>query len=84
MHDTPPPTREHTMAILLLSNSSGTVTAAVSTSPAPSLPPAGRTSTLLPVRNLGDCGDCGSELAVLVNDKGEVRTTFCEYCEYGF
>jgi hypothetical protein len=72
------------MAILLISNSTGTVTATVTVSPAPVLPPAGRMHTPLPARDLGECEDCGSELAALKNDKGEVRTTFCEYCEFGY
>ncbi|MER5697825.1 hypothetical protein ACWDBO_37015 [Streptomyces mirabilis] len=72
------------MAILLISNASGSVTATVNVSPAPVLPPAGRMSTPLPATNLGECEDCGSELVALKNDKGEVRTAFCEYCEFGF
>ncbi|MCX4458594.1 hypothetical protein OOK58_42555 [Streptomyces sp. NBC_01728] len=72
------------MAILLISNASGSVTATVNVSPAPVLPTAGRMTTPLPVTNLGECEDCGSDLAPLINNKGEVRTAFCEYCEFGF
>ncbi|MCX4458600.1 hypothetical protein OOK58_42585 [Streptomyces sp. NBC_01728] len=25
--------------------------------------------------------DCGAELSPLIGDNGEVRTTFCEYCD---
>jgi hypothetical protein len=71
------------MAILLISNRTGTVTATVNVSPAPVLPPAGRMSTPLPATNLGECEDCGAELTALTNNKGEVRNAFCEYCEYG-
>ncbi|PWI15988.1 hypothetical protein DI272_18825 [Streptomyces sp. Act143] len=71
------------MAILLISNSTGTVTATVNVSPAPVLP-AAPVSTPLPVTDFGVCGDCGEDLVPLTNNKGEVRTTFCEYCEFGF
>ncbi|WP_327345948.1 hypothetical protein [Streptomyces europaeiscabiei] len=53
------------------------------TTPAPTLPPAGRMATPLPATDLGTCEDCESELTALTNNAGEVRTTFCEYCEFG-
>lgn len=43
-HTTSTP-REHPMAILLISNASGSVTATVNVSPAPVLPPAGQMTT---------------------------------------
>lgn len=72
------------MAILLISNSTGTVTATVNVSPAPVLTPAKPVSTPIPANNLGECEDCGAELTALINNKGEVRNAFCEYCEFGF
>lgn len=72
------------MATLLITNSTGTVTATVNVSPAPVLPPASRMTTPLPARDLGECDDCGAELTALINNKGEVRNAFCEYCEFGF
>jgi hypothetical protein len=74
-YDTPPTTREHTMAIYLLNTSAGPVdltTLPLPTAPAPAAPTAGP---------LGDCGECGTELVALTGDNGEIRTTFCEYCD---
>ncbi|QNT94915.1 hypothetical protein HEP81_04642 [Streptomyces griseofuscus] len=72
------------MAILLISNSTGSVTATVNASPAPVLTPAKPVTTPIPATGLGECEDCRSELVALTNNKGEVRTAFCEYCEFGF
>ncbi|MER6559738.1 hypothetical protein ABT300_18790 [Streptomyces sp. NPDC001027] len=50
----------------------------------PDLPTAAVMTTPLPVvEDLGTCPDCGAEMTSLVNDKGEVRAVFCEYCEFG-
>ncbi|MEU1852905.1 hypothetical protein ABZ499_27475 [Streptomyces sp. NPDC019990] len=36
---------------------------------------------IVPVEGYGECGECGAELEALKSDSGEVRTTFCEYCD---
>ncbi|MFD3612358.1 hypothetical protein ACFWXA_30685 [Streptomyces atroolivaceus] len=71
------------MAILFITNASGTVTETVNVGPAPVLPPASRTTTPLPANDFGTCEDCGEDLVPLINNAGEVRTVFCEPCEYG-
>ncbi|MER7477398.1 hypothetical protein ABTX60_07045 [Streptomyces sp. NPDC126510] len=47
------------------------------------LPTAARMSTPLPTADLGTCEDCKSDLSALRDNNGEIRTVFCEYCEFG-
>ncbi|CAM5479008.1 hypothetical protein AQJ11_03045 [Streptomyces corchorusii] len=37
----------------------------------------------VPPTSFGTCKECTAELTPLLNDKGQVRTVFCEYCEFG-
>ncbi|MGW3445663.1 hypothetical protein [Streptomyces sp. NPDC001076] len=59
-----------------LTPTTGRVTAKV-TNPTP-------VTTPLPIANYGTCEDCSEDLVPLTNNSGEVRTVFCEYCEFGF
>ncbi|MFJ1607017.1 hypothetical protein ACIOHS_27140 [Streptomyces sp. NPDC088253] len=51
--------------------------------PGPTFTVTGLLTVIAPVAD-DVCEDCGSDLAPLVDNEGNVRTMFCEACEFGY